>query len=154
MLDQIQEVVRKNLPAEVGEQLKQFMKEAEARAYDLKTAVKQCDDLAKKLADASAQIINLTSQLNTAGDLAKREKEVTARENKLEVTMAQAEARSAERALNSVQGLVETVFRNPRIVRTHSDEESVPVVVNGYVQSHHKTKTTTDVEETNPKGSL
>ena len=113
MLEQIQEIVRKNLPAEVGDQLRQYMKDAESWNSSMKRLEREVADHKAKLAERDAEIADLKKQLAKAGSLTERERIVGERENKLAVTLAEAKAAEAEKRSDGIYQLAAMVFRNP-----------------------------------------
>lgn len=152
MLDQIQEVVRKNLPAEVGEQLKKHLADAQTWKGERDYAQKRLEDANRSITLKDEEIADLKAKLKNAGDLSRRESEVTAREIKLDVTLANMRADSALARLEDVKGLAETVFRNPRIVRAFSESDSNPMRDQyGNINYQTRTRSVTETEETNPK---
>lgn len=152
MLEQIQEVVRKNLPAEVGEQLKKFMEEASSFKDRCARFEKQIEADKQSLKLKDEEIKELTAKLKLAGDLHARETHVSKQENNLTATMATERADAAERRSGDIMQLVSLVFRNPRMVRVYEDSETVPVTTQGtsYPMPFTKTKTIKETEEINP----
>ena len=69
MLDQIQEVVRKNLPAEVGEQLRRYMQAAERWEAEGKRLTREREEMKGKVASLEVTIADLQAKLKVAGDL-------------------------------------------------------------------------------------
>jgi len=140
MLEQIQEVVRKNLPSEVGDQLKKHLADAEAKSRRLEMLEADLQEHKKRLGDREVRIVDLEAKLKLAGDLDKREKEVAQRENKLSVTLAEKRAEAAELALSKVETLAALAFRSPVFVQ--KEINSVPIAVPGqsYASSAMETK--------------
>src|SRR3990167_10406358 len=105
MLEQIQEVVRKNLPAELGDQLKKHLSDAEGWKRERDSARADLDARIKQVTELAREVESLKERLKLAGNLADREKIVAAQENKLEVTLAQMQARAAEASLDQIHRL-------------------------------------------------
>lgn len=147
MLEQIQEIVKKNLPAEVGDQLKKHLNEAEATARKLQEAEGRLETYRKASERDLMRIAELEAKLKTSGELDKREQEVTKREVRLDAHNADMRAQAAEHRAQAVYDLAALAFRSPRILRTTQESESVPVVINGYTQQTTKSKTTDEATE-------
>lgn len=146
MLDQIQEIVRKNLPAEVGDQLKKHLQDAEATARKLQMVE---DDLKAKRQDLlqrDAEIARLNGLLKTSGDLDKREKDVTAREIRQEIAIADIKRLEAEKRAEGLFTLVGQVFRNPRFVTNESSSINKPTATGGMHYTNDSKTTTQDTE--------
>lgn len=142
MLDQIQEVVRKNLPAELGEQLKKHLADAETWKRERDHANAKLEDANRAVGTANYKIADLEGKLKLAGDLDKREKDVTAREVKIDVTLANLKAVEAEKRADAVTALAGQVFRNPRFVTNETSSVQKPTQGGGvHYASDSKTKT-------------
>lgn len=152
MLEQIQEIVRKNLPAEVGEQLRQFMNEAESQKKSLGYANERIKAFEASVAAKDAEIGTLKEKLKLSGELDKREKDVTQREIRLDVMTAQIREGAAVQRADEMKDLVSIIFKNPRVVKNVMSNEMVPVVVpgNSYPQSSSASKSETTTKEVNP----
>lgn len=152
MLEQIQEIVRKNLPAEVGEQLRQYMNEAENQKKFLGYANERIKAFELSVTAKDSEIKVLNEKLKLAGDLDQREKLLTKAENRLEVTLAQNGYHAAVERANEIKDLVCLVFKNPRIVKSAMTTEQVPMVVPGqsYPTTSTKTQSETKSKEVNP----
>lgn len=150
MLEQIQEIVKKNLPAEVGDQLKRHLQEAEATSRRLQAVDAELQVKCKALEACQAHVVDLEAKLKTAGDLEKREKDVTHREIVLSVTLADQRAAAAEGRAQAVYDLASLAFRNPRIIRSSQESEVIPIVPTGQSYASgtaNKSKTVTETQE-------
>lgn len=147
MLEQIQEVVKKNLPQEIGDQLRKHLADAEATARRLQMAEADLQEKKRLLIERDNEVSRLQALLKAAGDVEKREKDALARENKLDVTLADQRATAAEHRAEQVKELFTLVFRNPRLMRTLSESESIPVQQGGYYQTQTKSKQVTETQE-------
>lgn len=151
MLDQIQDLIRKNLPGEVGDTLRKHLQDAEQWKKDLDIAKRTEEGRVKQVEQYGVKVAGLEARLMVAGDLDKREAEVRKRENALEVTLAQKRAESAEYALMEVTRLTALVFRNPTFV--HTERKSVPLVMpssgggSGYVNQAEETRKVEKTQE-------
>lgn len=131
MIEQIQDVIRKNLPSEVGDQLRKLLTEGES-------IKKERDQLAERLGATSNQVISQASEITKLKEtlaqhtaLAKREADCLIRENRLDVTMAENRAMAAEVKAQTVFDLANVVFRNPVLKRTVFESSNDPIVVPG-----------------------
>lgn len=148
MLDQIQDLIRKNLPGEVGDTLRKHLQDAEQWKKDLDIAKRTEEGRVKQVEQYGVKVAGLEARLMIAGDLDKREAEVRKRENALEVTLAQKRAESAEYALMKVTELTALVFRNPTFV--HTERKSVPIVMpsgGGYINQGEETREVKKTQE-------
>lgn len=142
MIDQIQEVIRKSLPAEVGDQLRKHLADAETWKRERDAALLTLETSKKVLLDANASIATLQDKLKLAGDLDKREKICIDRENRLDVTLANLKTTEAEKRADAVTALAGQVFRNPRFVTNESSSVQKPTQAGGiHYASDSKTKT-------------
>jgi len=116
MLEQIREIIAKNLPMEIGNQLKQHLDDAQRWKKDLDSQGEMLAKVRKELdevrADRDRKIVELSQHIQ----LATREKAVTDREIKLELTLAQERQKMADARLEEIRGLVGQVFRNQELV--------------------------------------
>jgi hypothetical protein len=118
MNDEITQAIQKNLPAAVAGELKSYLAQAEAdkeqivRLSDKVAQLRQaCEIGDKALKDAQEKLA-----AHVAID--KRLAEVTEKENRLAVTLAEARASAAERRAEDIHALVGTVFKNPTVKRS------------------------------------
>lgn len=125
MLEQIQELVRKSLPAEVGDQLRKYMIDAQTWESNVKRLTREAEDQEKRLAGASAKVAELEAKLKLAGELDARQKDISHRENRLAVTLAQNCAQEAEKRAQGIFDLAAMAFRNPTFKR--SEYNTVPI---------------------------
>jgi chromosome segregation ATPase len=116
MLDQIRDVIAKNLPMEVGNQLKQHLDEAQKWKAELDSTRETCAKLRRDLDEVRANRDQFQAQLSQHAELAVREKAVTGRELKLDLTLAQERQKMADERLAEIRMLVGQVFRNPELV--------------------------------------
>ena len=143
MFEEIQDVIRKNLPAEVGEQLKKYLAAADVWKQRSEESAAKIAHLEGIIKGGNERIVFLEGKLKMAGDLDKREKDVWDRECKMDVMRAQLEARNAEARLADIKELTAMVFRNPTYMKKTAEQNSVPVGIEGctYPQSGSETKT-------------
>ena len=127
MTDEINEAIKKNLPAQVGDSLQQELAELKKLRAKSATDDAKIIDLINNVAGWKLEADKMRDELNAHGKLAEREKAVEKREltqslNDLRVTLSN--ERRAE-----VVDLVRTIFRSP--ITTKSISGTVPVPVEG-----------------------
>lgn len=124
MFEEMQEVIRKNLPLEVGERLRAVLNEADKTKRDLAQCALERDAHRAACVKVEAERDALKVTLSSHAALAKREADVLAREKVIEVTLAQERQKAAEARLGDVKELAALVFRNPTHV--YRETASVP----------------------------
>lgn len=108
----IQEAIEANLPAQVGETLKKRLEQAQNDAEEVESLRRKLS-LSRAAEDRlTAEVDGLKKDLLRHAELSEREKTVAARENKLEVVMAQRDKTAAEDKCNALFSLVGTIFKN------------------------------------------
>lgn len=113
MEKEIQEIIKKHMPEQLGEVLKARLIELEGFEYEceeLKGSNKTYQENHKRL---NKEVADLTATLESHNKLDEREEHISKRENKKDVHEAQARANHAEEKVNMMQGLLNTVFRSP-----------------------------------------
>ncbi len=154
MLDQIQEVIRKNLPAEVGEQLRKHLAEAEKTAQKLTLTLSDLDSSVAMARQLQATVADLQAKLKLAGDLDAREKAVTKREDRLDMTIASTKMAGLEANLHSIKELAAIAFKSPRMIKETYETASKGIVQNGYTTGGTVTESKSTMEtikdESNP----
>lgn len=146
VIKEMEEVIRKNLPEATAITLKQYLEEAEGIKAKLKIAQLSVQARDGELTLLRADISALKGRVQQDGELALREKIVTARENQLALDMATLKAAEAEKRADVAYKLAETVFRNPTLVRSVcKSSNSSKSVYSG--QDRNETETTREVIE-------
>jgi hypothetical protein len=150
MIEQIHELIRKNLPAEVGDQLRKHL-------ADFDACKRERDQFAERLGASSNQVIAQAGEITKLKEtlaqhttLAKREADCLFRENRLGVIMAENRAMAAEVKAAAVFDLASLVFRNPVLKRTVSESSTDPIIAPGTSYpsgSSNATKSKTETEE-------
>lgn len=103
---EMQEVIKKNLPAEVGDVLRQELAAGKLAQERLLLIEEQNKELTKRVDKYRLREVEMESVLN-------REKAVTERENKAEVESFRLKAEESEKRAILAVLLVEKVFRSP-----------------------------------------
>lgn len=124
MFEEIQEVVRRNLPSEVGETLRKYLKDAVDWKERLDRYCKDLEVEQGKVKTLRLEVTALEAELRRAGDLAKREKAVHDLESNLRVQMAEFAQKCAEAKTAAIMELAAMAFRNPKFVT--SEQNQVP----------------------------
>ena len=126
MEQEIQDIISKQLPAQVGEVLRKRLEQAEQDAQAVvkyrntsESYRRECDEYRQKI-----EVLKLQLEKHVA--LEARELAVEAQERNIELVLAQNRAKEAERLADSIFRLTETVFRNPVYKETVSKNLVVP----------------------------
>lgn len=155
VMDKINSAVREHLPEHVSKELQKVLRDGEhdkARVKELEGDVKgQCDLIEQR----SQKIADLEKQVNAAGDLAQREKDVTRREDVQELKEMTTNYHSQCQSTHDLKELVGLAFRNPKIIHrvTESTEKDLPADPNagryspGRGVAETKTKATETTQE-------
>ena len=117
MEKEIKEIIEKNLPEQVGKVLRERLEDLENTESDYKRIVKELDDLEKinkNLGDiVNAVRKNLEDITSTHKSFDDREKEISYRENNVDVHDAEKTAQHAENKVHMLENVLNTVFRSP-----------------------------------------
>lgn len=135
-------LIEKNLPARVGKVLKERLDQADLDAALLKqteTAYKsRCEEVKQlriKNEDLTRQV---TAYKAKKEQLKVREAEILARENKVDVDMANLKASEAEKRAETAIGIVEKVFRSPVFKRSYHESNHGTECPNGVENGNYK----------------
>jgi hypothetical protein len=113
MLDEIKDIIAKNLPAQVGETLQKEL----ARIPELEEQLANAEAARvvgiKRIGELDTELIALKAKEKWDGDLTYREVEVEKRERELEVTLLKVKVQEAEKRATELHGIVQTVFKSP-----------------------------------------
>lgn len=125
MEKEIFEVIKKNLPAEVGETLKRVL---EKGVLDADTVARQ----AKTLRENESTIENLKSKLQAHKELDEREKQlearekgITTREDRMNVWEANMKLAESERRANEIAGFTGMLLKSPIMRKTIIENDNV-----------------------------
>lgn len=127
MDNEIIDLIRKNLPAQVGDALREELADLgrlrEQHAHNLE----KIDMQTRMMADQRAALTRQEATIKAGGDLTQREIEVAKRELKQDLLLQKLEMTTAHK--QEILGLVTTVFKGPVFTRAISG--SIPVAVEG-----------------------
>lgn len=112
---EIKDAIAKQLPAQVGDVLRSRLEQAQKDAEDLSVVKDRFEVLRNENAELRKQLARESAKLLAHGELEKREAEVTKRENKLAVELAEARAKNSETSTAALFNLMQIVFKNPTI---------------------------------------
>lgn len=145
MLAEIREIIEKNLPAQVGNALKERLDQAELDASE-------CRRLAAEKKHIYEELGQLKATVKAFGSLEDRDKAVSEREaavlkRELAADLNEFKVKAAESAKADLFKLAECVFRNPRLVYSTSETRNVPVSSMGHVAQVSDSSYTTVEEE-------
>jgi len=112
MIDQIKEVIEKNLPSTTANVLKQYLAEAEEMKLELAHLRKADEQLREKNRLIEKDNQDLRRQLELAGNVKEQKEQVEKRTREMEVEMLKVKLEESNKRAEVVTGLVDTVFRN------------------------------------------
>jgi hypothetical protein len=131
MLEDLQEVIRKNLPAEVGSALKARLTQADSDASQLKRLVDEVVEL--KAFKAEARRLDTLEQALEARRVGLDLREQTLAFAELTAKLKTA---SSDQRVADIKELVGMVFRNPSVQRSvHVRQEVAVPTAGGYVET-------------------
>lgn len=155
MIQEMQEVIRKNLPEATARELKKYLEEAETArkllAEKILTCTEQGNSIAKlsgTVVDLQRVILELKERTITEGALDKKEKDINAKRNDLTVEIASLRVVEAEKRADSIYKLAEIVFKNPaytrQTIRSGSETVSPSYPGSGESRSRNDNETITN----------
>jgi flagellar biosynthesis/type III secretory pathway chaperone len=113
MLEEIKDIIAKNLPAQVGETLQKEL----ARIPELEKQLEVCEAARKAgiqlITEKDKTLGEYIAKENKYQELEKRELEVEKRERNLELAVMKVQVMETEKRATELQGLVQTVFKSP-----------------------------------------
>ena len=118
--DQIQNIIKNELPTQVGLALQERLAQAEKDSKDLAECKKYTEELLESMKD-------LREGLDTQETNKKRLKEAKDLEEKMAVTLAMKDKVAAEDKCTMMKNLVSQVFGHPNVTITKSGFRDVPV---------------------------
>ena len=143
---ELEEVIKKNLPEATASTLKKYLEEAEENKKKLTANTVLVDNSTKVIGALNVEITELRGRVKTEGELVARERAVSDKENKLEVTLANLKTIEAEKRADAVYNLAGIVFKNPSFTRTISRNGGKSKTIPGGYEndSHNETETVTE----------
>lgn len=109
LLDEIKETIKKNLPAQVSEELQTYLREANADKQENETLKKQIENLAKELS-------NIKTDNARIAQLDDDRKKLYSDRQAFEIEKREFQIRTLNEKYNDVKSLMHDVFRNQRMV--------------------------------------
>jgi hypothetical protein len=138
MITEINDIINKNLPAQVGEVLKKHLAECEiVKGLNDKLGV-EVRLLNKTIQEKNEHISRLEALDRKHEDLVKREATIVAAETKLELVVMRAHLDAEKASKEAIYRLSEIVFKNPTYTTNTSRSDNT-----GY----HNSNSTTTVEK-------
>jgi len=123
---EIEEIIRKNLPAQVGDVLQKELKELDKLRKQKETLVGEKEHLLKKLDDAQMKSLELAEIINNnkikveqAEDVLRREVQLRSNERVLSYQLE-----SSRERVSDMKELVALAFRNPVLKKSYEHEPS------------------------------
>lgn len=127
----LQSKIKEHLPAAVGEELQKVLEKAKSDEAELERCKKASTEDDKELFKRKMQIEELSKKLSLHVELSVRENAIKKREDNIEMEVLRLKLEFAEARLKTVEGLVQTVFKNPQKVTTIDETGSYPVASGG-----------------------
>ncbi len=113
MTNEINEIIKKNLPAQVGEVLQQRLKKADDDEKMLETAKKTNEDAVKKINELTSEVAKHKAITERESAVTKRELDVKERENSQKVFEAELKLAEAEKRITDIVNLTSLAFKSP-----------------------------------------
>ena len=170
MNNEIMEIIRKNIPSQTADALKEFVSEAERNKSEISSLNKKVVSLEAKISSQEALITELKRDLIASNgmnetwmakesELAFREKELFQHELEKKIYMLECERNAQSAIIERDMEIMNTVFRNPKFVRSVRTEDETPVFIPttkdkydcdrdaGRVEKSYTSKTTETTDE-------
>lgn len=116
ILTSLKSKISEHIPEAVGMELNKVLTKAKEDSDKVEEQQKKIDQLIKENSEKNVEISNLRNQLSKHDELDKREKDLKNNEDNFTVKTAQLYQKVAEDKLQTILGLVSTVFKEPRKV--------------------------------------
>jgi len=113
MEKEIQEIIEKNLPAQVGDVLKKRLDQADTLEARVKLLESEISTARKFSNDLTAENAELKEKMEFHASIDERKSEVLDRENRQGIFEAKLKATEAENRANEISGFVQMVFKSP-----------------------------------------
>ena len=121
MKQEIQELIAKNLPAQVGEVLKKRLEDADKYEVLVKAQKEMLNDKDGEIKCLKAEIEKYMKFDTRNSELDQREREISKRENTMEVWEAKLKLAEAEKRISDNVNFVGMVFKSP-VFRKYTNE--------------------------------
>ena len=141
---EMEEMIKKNLPEATATTLKKYIEEAEGNKKKLTTNTELIDYNSKAILALNLELAELKNRVKTEGELVARERDVSDKENKLDVTLANLKVAEAEKRADAIYNLAGIVFKNPSFTRAISRSGVAIKSIPGGNDSHNETETVTE----------
>lgn len=129
---EMQDLIRNNLPEQVGQVLRQRLEQAERDVILVAAQAHDISELRARLAEATKQLASQEQMSKSADVLAKREASVQARERDVEVFETRLQVAESEKRAQLAKEFVSLVFRSPVYTRSTWGNRQVPLPNGGY----------------------
>lgn len=151
MLDQIQDVIKQNLPEATAKQMSTFIQEAEADKVRLTSLERESQTQMNTINRQQTEISELKDLVKKEEVLIEKENDLTKREQALNLQIAEIKLDEALKRNESIENLVSKVFGHPSVTVCNSRDVYTPVPVNdqgmtGVVQRDQVFESTTTTE--------
>ena len=144
----LQESIKKNLPAQIGEELRLVLIKGKEDAAKLVIAEDKNVELNKTINVQQEQIRQLNEKLSLAGDIDAREKAVAEAERNIKIEKLEYQLKSEQDKTNFAQNVALGLVRNTEYRKSVNGMATQILERNGYQDTvnnpygHHETETT------------
>jgi hypothetical protein len=142
MTSEIQAIIEKNLPAEVGNTLKIVLERGEKDAQRVEVLGVDLKNAKEQISDITAKLNKYISLDKYQDELDKREKAISEKERNQKVIEAELKAVEAEKRAGELAGFVGMVFKSPIFRKSIFGSQPVPSGQYGVVTQGFNKETT------------
>jgi hypothetical protein len=141
---EIKDIIAKNLPAHVGDVLKQRLEQADKDAANLKEALEKVSNLSKELAEAKIQLNKHDTISNRIGELEAYEKAIDLKERNIELDILKRQLAIEKEKTDFTQSIALGLVRNIEYRNTVYHNSSAPFVDGHGYKSTENTSSSKD----------
>lgn len=134
MKDEIKAIIKKNLPAEVGETLKQVLEQGEINAKLVEEYGDKLKQREKEIEILNRRVSNEEVLLKRTNDVQTRENNVSQKERDQKVFEAELKLLEAEKRVNEIVGFTGMVLKSPIYRKSILENENGMTTYNAQTQ--------------------
>jgi len=135
MLEELRKVIEVNLPAATAGAMKEYLKTAEETAKKLEKCEGEKEALEVEGAELRARLNECKELVAQHGDVQRREAEVAERETKIETRILKIQLEEANKRVDVLTNLTETVFKNRKLVIEKSSNVPMAIKDSEYINT-------------------
>jgi len=135
MFEELRKVIEANLPAATAGAMKEYLKTAEETAKKLEKCEGEKEALEVEGAELRARLNECSELVAQHGDLQRREAEVAERETKIGNRILQIQLEEANKRVDVLTNLTETVFKNRKLVIEKSGNVPMAIKDSEYINT-------------------